>query len=126
MTAASRTFSNDGKYLFFISNRDFNPIYSWTEWNHAYTDMAKIYFITLAKTTPNPFAPENDEVSVKTEGSENGDKPKNDAAKDNSEDKKDAGSKDKTVKIDLDGIMDRIVGLPIDAGSYFGVYRDWR
>ena len=38
-------FSSNGKYLFFTSNRDFNPIYSWTEWNHAYTDMTKVYFI---------------------------------------------------------------------------------
>jgi tricorn protease len=115
------TFSTDGKYLFFISNRDFDPIYSWTEWNHAYTEMAKVYFITLAKSTPNPFAPENDEVSVKTESTDTGDKPKGDAPKDGGGDKKSADSKDKTVKIDLDGIIDRIIGLPIDAGSYYGV-----
>ncbi|MCK5765221.1 MAG: PD40 domain-containing protein, partial [Bacteroidales bacterium] len=48
-------FSDDGKYLFFTSNRDFNPIYSNTEWNHAYRDMSSIYFVTLQKDTPNPF-----------------------------------------------------------------------
>ena len=41
-------FSGDGKYLFFVSARDFNPIISNTEWNHAYTDMQKIYLVTLA------------------------------------------------------------------------------
>ena len=65
-------FSSDGKYLFFTSNRDFNPIYSWTEWNHAYTDMTKIYFVTLAKSTPNPFAPENDEVVIKKDEKKEG------------------------------------------------------
>ena len=42
-------FSGDGKYLFFVSNSDFNPIYSDTEWNHTYSDMARIYLVTLAK-----------------------------------------------------------------------------
>jgi len=44
-------FSRDGKYLFFVSERDFNPIYSQTEFNHAYLDMERIYLVTLAKET---------------------------------------------------------------------------
>ncbi|MCK4747851.1 MAG: PD40 domain-containing protein, partial [Bacteroidales bacterium] len=30
-------FSPDGKYLYFVSARDFNPRYSQTEWNHSYS-----------------------------------------------------------------------------------------
>ena len=60
-------FSGDGKYLFFLSNRDFNPIYSETEWNHAYEDMARVYFVTLAKDTPSPFRPKSDEAEIKAE-----------------------------------------------------------
>lgn len=118
--AGNPAFSSDGKYLFFASNRDFNPTYSWTEWNHAYTDMQKIYFITLAKSTPNPFAPENDEVSVKA--SEDKDKTEK-----TSEEKKDKGEKPKdekkdvTVTIDFDGIIGRVVALPVEAGAYFGL-----
>jgi len=115
-------FSSDGKYLFFTSNRDFNPTYSWTEWNHAYTDMTKVYFLTLAKATANPFSPENDEVAVKKE-----EKPaaedKADAMKDSKKEGKKEGDakKDIIVKIDLDGIISRIVALPIDASSYYNV-----
>src|SRR5262249_18415358 len=29
-------FSGDGKYLFFVSDRDFNPVFSRTEANHSY------------------------------------------------------------------------------------------
>ncbi|MEI7983661.1 MAG: protease, partial [Bacteroidota bacterium] len=112
-------FSSDGKYLFFTSNRDFNPTYSWTEWNHAYTDMSKVYFLTLAKSTPNPFAPENDVVAVKKDDKAAGDV-KDDVKKDGKKEEKkevdakknDDEKKDITVKIDLDGIMDRIVVLP--------------
>jgi tricorn protease len=100
-------FSPDGKYLYFTSQRDYNPTYSWTEWNHAYTNMTCVYFVTLAKSTPNPFAPENDEVSI----SENKDETVEKAGDD----------KSVTVNIDPDGIIGRIIKLPIDAGSYWNI-----
>ena len=113
-------FSSDGKYLFFTSNRDFDPIYSWTEWNHAYTDMTKIYFVTLAKSTPSPFAPEDDEVSIKKEENKSAEeKPEKKEVK--KEEKKEGESKVVDVKTDVDGIIDRIVALPIDAASYYNV-----
>ena len=52
--AYGATFSPDGKYLFFVSDRDFTPTYSRTEWNHSYSDMSKVYMVTLAKDTPSP------------------------------------------------------------------------
>ncbi|MCK9423994.1 MAG: PDZ domain-containing protein, partial [Bacteroidales bacterium] len=121
-------FSSDGKYLFFTSNRDFNPTYSWTEWNHVYTDMTKVYFLTLAKSIPNPFAPENDEVAVKKDEKAAGDE-KGEVKKDGKKDEKKVGDskkngeekKDIAVKVDLDGILNRIVVLPIDAGTYYGL-----
>ncbi len=61
------SFSTDGKYLFFVSDRDFNPVYSATEWNHAYLAMSRVYFVTLAKDTKSPFEPKSDEVAIKNE-----------------------------------------------------------
>ncbi len=112
--ASSPSFSSDGKYLFFTSSRDFNPIYSWTEWNHAYQDMLSIYFITLQKDTESPFAPKNDEVAVKDEKEE---------AKeaDKKEDKKEENDEDKGLQIDFDGIIDRVLELPLRAGIYYNV-----
>jgi tricorn protease len=34
--SSNPAFSGDGKYLFFVSQRDFNPVNSLTEFNHAY------------------------------------------------------------------------------------------
>lgn len=112
-------FSDNGKYLFFVSNRDFNPTYSNTEWNHAYTDMASIYFITLQKDTKNPFEPENDEVKIKTE---DGDKESAEAKKGKEAGKEENAEKeDDLVKIDFDGIASRIIDLPVDAGNYWNI-----
>ena len=117
-------FSNDGKYLFFTSNRDFNPTYSWTEWNHVYTDMTRIYFLTLAQSTPNPLAPENDEVSIKKDEPAKGtsaEEGKKDPKKEGEAKKNGDENKEVTVKVDLNGIQDRIVVLPVDAGNYYGI-----
>jgi tricorn protease len=113
------SFSNDGKYLFFVSDRDFQPIYSHTEWNHAYLSMSGLYFVTLAKDVKSPFAPKSDEVSVKAAAEEKSGppaKPAKPAAK--PAEKKETPS---PVKVDLDGIMDRIVGLPVERANYGGI-----
>ena len=120
-------FSPDGKYLYFVSDRDFNPTYSRTEWNHSYADMSKVYLVTLAKSTPSPFAPKNDEVQVKVDTTaaasaktadtkKKGDKEKPEEVKD-----KPATPAVPATVIDLDGIQERSVALPISAGNYFGI-----
>jgi tricorn protease len=108
-SSSSPSFSADGKYLFFVSSRSFSPIYSQTEFNHAYLDMAKIYFVTLAKETKSPFEPKSDEVNVKAE------KKEADAKDDKA---KKAEEKTVVVKVDLDGLQSRIAVLPIAASNY--------
>ena len=110
--AGSPAFGAKGKYLFFTSDRDFNPIYSWTEWNHAYQDMERIYLVTLAKDVQSPFHPKSDEVEIKTEPPG-----KKKSASKNS-DKKKVGEKSVSVKVDFDGLKNRVVGLPVEASSY--------
>ena len=103
----SPSFSSDGKYLLFISNRSFSPTYSQTEWNHAYLDMGKIYLVTLAGETKSPFAPKSDEVSVKAEKKETKEeKPKKEE------------EKTVSVKVDLEGLQSRIAVLPVSASGY--------
>ncbi len=110
-SSSSPSFSNDGKYLFFTSNRDFNAMYSWTEWNHAVRDMSKIYFVPLAKDTKNPLAPENDEVEIEEEKEEKEKKEKEETKKD----------EEKNIVVDLEGISNRIIAMPVSSGSYYNV-----
>jgi tricorn protease len=112
-TSFSPAFSTDGKYLFFISNRSFSPMYGQTEWNHIYVDMARPYLVTLAKATASPFAPKSDEVSVEA------------ATKDEKKgkDKKDAKEKEETkepepITVDGDGIQERIAAIPVTPSGY--------
>lgn len=100
-TSSFPTFSGDGKYLYFVSARDFNPTYGNTEFNHIYRDMSRVYFVTLAKETSNPLRPKLD------------DEPE--AKKDDKKDEKPAAP---AMKVDLDGIGNRIVVLPGPAANY--------
>jgi tricorn protease len=116
-------FSSDGKYLFFVSDRDFRPVYSSTEFNHAYLSMSRIYFVTLAADTKSPFEPKSDEVSLKAQSvpeKESGAK----AAKD---DKAQAAGqesvekKELPVRVDTEGLAQRIIGLPIEVARYWQI-----
>jgi tricorn protease len=120
----SPVFSYDGKYLVFASGRDFNPIYSETEWNHAYQNMERIYMTVLAAGTPNPFSPKNDEVEMKK------DEPaKEDAKKKEGQGEEEKGRKGEEVKrgevaltkIDTAGLGDRVIGLPVRPSNYFNI-----
>ena len=115
----SPMFSSDGKYLIFASARDFNPIYSNIEWNFAYGEMEGIYMVMLSKDTPSPFLPKDDKVQAGDEQSK--DTPK-EAPKGKGKNKPKVDTK--AVRIDIDGIGDRIVKLPIGAGGYGGFVCD--
>lgn len=98
-SAFNPVFSGDGKFLFFVSNRDLNPIYSATEWNHAYQDMARVYAVALAKDTPSPFGPRTDETLETPRAAQ------------------EAG-KDPGLRIDPDGLLQRTFQLPVPPGNY--------
>lgn len=111
------SFSNDSKYLLFASRRDFNPTYSNTEWNHIYRDMSRIYLTTLQKSTISPLAPENDEVKIKSDETAIKDQPATPGKKENKPEVK----KTLETRIDLDGINDRVIALPVKAGNYWNI-----
>ncbi|MDT8300548.1 MAG: PDZ domain-containing protein [Sedimentisphaerales bacterium] len=122
-SSSNPVFSSDGKFVFFTSERDFNPIYSRTEWNHAYREMSRIYFLTLTKSTDSPFKPKSDEVEVKKE--EKAKKPdvlKSDP-NENADKKPDKPQKKEKqrIKVDIDGIKERIASLPTAVSNYYNL-----
>lgn len=109
----SPCFSSDGKYLFFVSDRDFNPVYSRTEWNHAYLDMSRIYLVTLNREVKSPFEPKSDEVKIATTETAKERKVKGEKVEAK------LASEKVVIKVEGEGIKDRIIALPIEVSSYF-------
>ncbi len=112
-SAGDPNFSDDGKYLLLTSSRDFSPIFGSDDFAEVYRDMNRVYLVTLAKETENPLGPRSDEVGK-------GDKKGKDEKK--GDDKKPGEKKDEkkpvTVKVDTDGIQDRLIALEIPRGDY--------
>ena len=92
-------FSLDGKYIYFISQRDF--IYPEKEWED------RLYVGTLSEDTPSPLTPLNDEEEIEAGGK------KKDKEKDK-EDKEEVEIK----SIDAAGFAGRVVALPLEHKSY--------
>ncbi len=89
-----------GRYLYFLSARDFDPVLDTLTFNYAFARGVRICLVTLAADTPNPLLPAPRTLKTKKNG----------------DDKK---TKTPTpVRIDLDGLSDRVLRLPIAAGSY--------
>jgi tricorn protease len=99
-------FDPEGKYLYFLSRRDFNAAIGRMDFNFTYNEMTRIYVATLQAEAPSPLAPESDEVELKAEKEEKKETPER-------------KEKETTViKIDIEGIGDRVVALPTDPGNY--------
>ncbi len=52
----SPSFSKDGKYLYFLSNRTFNPIMDFVDQNHIFMNMGKPYLVILKEGDLSPFS----------------------------------------------------------------------
>jgi tricorn protease len=141
------TFDPDGKYLYFLTGRNFAPVYSDLDNSWIYPNSVHIAAVPLRKDVPSPLAPRNDEEGDKDKkdkadekkpdsGKEPakkedekkpdtapGDEKKAEAKKDDkAEPPKD--KKPKPVEIDLADFERRVVLLPPKPGRYtdlFGV-----
>jgi tricorn protease len=132
----SPEFSSDGKLLFFVSERTFNPTYGRTEWNHIYQDMQNICFVTLTKEVKSPLAPRSDEVKKEAKEAEpdvkkepkasqqeltaSSEESKASSQESQSQKKEEQKKPEKkvNVKVDADGIQQRIGMLPIPGSTY--------
>ncbi|MBW8333882.1 MAG: PDZ domain-containing protein [Prolixibacteraceae bacterium] len=111
----SPVFSTDGKYIYFVSDRDFNLAFSSFEFNYVYNKSTRIYAVALKADGPKLFKDKNDVEPVKE-----AEKPKEEPKKDkNSKTEEKPVAKDPVkVQIDFDGINSRIAAFPPKSGEY--------
>ncbi|MBI1759900.1 MAG: PD40 domain-containing protein [Acidobacteria bacterium] len=133
--ALSARFDKSGKYLYFTASTDIGPTNGGLDMSGSQIRSTRsIYAAVLKKTDPSPLAPESDEEKV---ADEKKDEPKPAEKKDDAKpaDKPAEGEKKADVaangaakpgakkepdpvKIDFDGIGQRIIALPIPARNY--------
>ena len=101
-------FDAGGKYLYLLASTDAGPVIQWFAQSNNDLEMTNsIYLAVLEKGTPSPLAKESDE-----EGAEEGEAGDQEPA---------SGEEDEeevSVRIDFDGLDQRILALPLEAGMY--------
>ncbi|MEJ7810615.1 MAG: PDZ domain-containing protein [Gemmatimonadaceae bacterium] len=116
--AQNPTFDPGGKYLYFLTQRDFAPTYSNMDNTWIYANSTVLAAVPLRKDVPSPLAPRNDE--------EKGPPQTPAQAEARLDAKRDSVRRDsarvvpavRTLEIDLDDFERRAVILPIRAGNY--------
>jgi tricorn protease len=126
-------FDASGKYLYFTASTDLGPGISFADLSGIdHRSTRSVYAIVLRNDIPSPLSPESDEEKIAEEKSAEKPSEKKDGAKaeDKPEEKKadaqNAGAKPPAKKveptrIDLEGVDQRIIALPIPARNYVGL-----
>ena len=113
----SPIFSQCGKYIFFLSDRDFDLNFrenlASLEFDYVYSKTTRMYAMALTKDAPNLFK-DIDALNEKKNGSK---KIKSAKASESKKDKKE--EEIKPVVIDFDGIKSRVVAFPHKTANYF-------
>ncbi|MEO8445957.1 MAG: S41 family peptidase, partial [bacterium] len=102
-------FDPDGRYIYFLSAREFNPVYDTSYFQLGFPLGVRPYLITLKKDTPSPFTLEYSHLFSRK-----------DNAKEVSEDKNSKPKKEKKIKVevDIEGIRNRIISFPLPEKNY--------
>jgi tricorn protease len=121
-------FDKGGKYLFFTASTDVGPTTNSIDMSAFNRPISRsVYVAVLDKETPSPLGPESDEEKAEESKKPDSDKAKDakaekkkgdDKKKGESKKKDDAKSADKVTKIDLEGIDQRVLALPLPARNY--------
>ena len=129
-------FDPTGRYLYFISYRDFDPVYDSLQFDLNFPRAARPCLITLRADLPSPFIPTPQKSDAKEDS-----KPKKSwrteptdaapadpaqlgavgqgTAATSEENPTDTGKKtDPVIQIDLEGITERVVAFPVPIGRY--------
>ena len=123
----SPVFDKNGKYLYFAASVNYGLNVGWLDMSsYERPQLFTIYAAVLSKDEVSPFAPESDEEKADTvKQSENGKNGKNVENVENVKKgksvksvKKDSVGAIKQVKIDFDGLAERILPLDIPAKLY--------
>ncbi len=102
----SPTFDAGGKYLYFMASTNYGPSTGWLEMSSLDRPVRRaIYLVVLNATDPSPLLPET------------GDEPKPPSPDAAPQPKPDPNAKP-TVRIDLNGISQRVLAVNIPAGDY--------
>ncbi len=131
-----------GKYLYYLSDREFAPQIGNTEWNYVRNRTTGVFALALSRETPHPYPPIDDEVGTDEEKDTEGEdddgrdgkrraddkvadakekKQDQDESEDHSDEEETDEGDDEPTRIDWEGLAERVAAVPIEAGNLAGL-----
>jgi tricorn protease len=102
-----------GKYLYFLSDRTLNPMLGQIAFDAILDKTCKPYLVVLKAGEKSPFFPKEPDAEDNAEDEKADDHKAHDKKAE-----KDEAEETPAVEIDLEGLMSRVVEIPVDAGHY--------
>ncbi|MDQ3020456.1 MAG: S41 family peptidase [Bacteroidota bacterium] len=118
------TFDPEGRYIYFLSPREFNPVYDTSYFQLGFSLGVRPYLISLKKDIPSPFTLEYGRLFGKKDSEDSIDLSNAALAVNGSNSSKEQGKNSKAkkekikVEVDIEGIQNRIVAFPLPEKSY--------
>jgi tricorn protease len=94
----------EGNYLYFLSTRDFHPVYDALQFELSFPEAWRPYLVTLRETLANPFVAKP--------------APLHKRGHDDDEDEDDKNEAKPPVVVEADGMPLRMLAFPVDEGAY--------
>ncbi len=119
---SSPAWDHDGNFLYYLSGREFSPQLDGIELNYANDRNIVLLGVALRKDVKSPLPFESDEVTVDDgKDGKDGKDDKNADKKDGEKPEADKAAKKGYIKIDFDGLADRVVRVPVAGDNYDGL-----
>ena len=114
-------FDPEGRYLYFTSKREFNPVYDGIQFELGFPEGMRLCLVTLRADVENPFVPKlrplsgefKDEEKDKSEDEEGAEGEDTDG-----EEKKEKEEKPERLEVELEGITSRVLMFPVPEGRF--------
>ncbi len=118
----SPAWSPDGKWLYFLSDREIRSVVG-SPWGPRqpepfFDQTTRIYQVALQKGLRSPFQPRDELYDPEKEEKDNKKEKPGDSSDKSEKDEKKKESKVVEVKIDLQGLTDRLYQVPVTAGNF--------
>lgn len=112
----SPVFTRDGRFVAFLSERSFDPVYDTHRFDLSFPSSTKPFLVALSAETPSPFGPSPDgtgaDADLQTDPAEESAK----ASEGSGQVKTDQSLP--PVTVDPENIADRLISIPVPQGSY--------
>jgi tricorn protease len=115
------SFDPDGRYIYFLSHRVFDPVYDMLFFSYGFPRSVRPHLVTLRADEPSPFIAKPKGFGEPKKDEKSGDVAARKPAR-GGRSKTAEPERSKPVQVDLDGISDRVVAFPMPEGRYAQVW----